>query len=218
MASALVRLTVSWASFFMEIGELCSWPVVVPAHEANARGQLASDDHVIASVLAGETSEFRKLVEQYHRPVYRFARSLIGDEHDAEDITQEVFLAAFDHLASFDSARATLLTWLFTIARNRCVNYLKRKRPLIDGEMIGDTQPAVVSDETARKEFWGRLDQALEALPMEQKAAFVLAEIEGLPYADIADIEQTSLGTVKSRIHRAKQRLRAVLESTLGGK
>jgi len=167
-------------------------------------------------VLAGKTGEFRKLVEQYHQPVFRFARNLIADEHDAEDISQEVFLAAFDHLASYKSTRASLLTWLFTIARNRCVNYLKRARPVIDGEAIAKTQPAASNLDSARDEFWCLLDEALDALPVEQKTAFVLAEIEGLPYADIAQIEQTRLGTVKSRIHRAKHRLRAVMAPTLG--
>ena len=177
---------------------------------------MASEDQVVVQVLAGKTSEFRKLVEQYHQPVFRFARNLIGDEHDAEDITQEVFLAAFDHLASYNAKRASLLTWLFTIARNRCVNYLKRTRPVINGEAIANTQLAASSDDSARNEFWSRLDEALDALPIEQKTAFVLAEIEGLPYADIAHIEHTTVGTVKSRIHRAKQRLRAVMAPTLG--
>jgi RNA polymerase sigma-70 factor, ECF subfamily len=179
---------------------------------------LASEDHVIASVLAGDTSEFRKLVEEFHLPVFRFARNLIGDEHDAEDIAQEVFLAAFNHLATYNSERAAFQTWLFTIARNRCVNYLKRKRPLIDRDAIANTQHAAISDESARSEFWICLDKALDALPIEQKTAFVLAEIEGLPYADIAQIEQTTLGTVKSRIHRAKQNLRDAMERMLGEK
>ena len=177
---------------------------------------MASEDHIVAQVLAGKTSGFRKLVEQYHQPVYRFARNLIGDEHDAEDIAQEVFLSAYDNLASYNAKRASLLTWLFTIARNRCVNYLKRKRPVIDGEVIASTQPAVINNDSERKEFWNRLDEALDSLPIDLKTAFVLAEIEGLPYADIAHIEHTSLGTVKSRIHRAKQRLRAVMAPTLG--
>ena len=177
---------------------------------------MTSDDQIVAQVVAGKTSEFRKLVEQYHPPVFRFARNLIGDEHDAEDVTQEVFLAAFDHLASYNAKRASLLSWLFTIARNRCVNYLKRTRPLVGGEAIADTPPVASSDDSARNEFWSRLDKALDALPIEQKTAFVLAEIEGLPYANIAHIEQTTLGTVKSRIHRAKQRLRAVMAPTLG--
>lgn len=179
---------------------------------------MASEDHVIASVLAGDTSEFRRLVDQFHLPVFRFARNLIGDEHDAEDITQEVFLAAFNHLASYRSVRASFQTWLFTIARNRCVNYLKRKRPLIDRDVIAGTQHTANSDDSARSEFWICLDKALDALPIEQKTAFVLAEIEGLPYADIAQIEQTTLGTVKSRIHRAKQQLRNAMKRTLGEK
>ncbi len=177
---------------------------------------MASEAQIVAQVLAGKTSEFRKLVVQYQQPVFRFTRNLIGDEHDAEDITQEVFLAAFNHLASYNAKRASLQTWLFTIARNRCVNYLKRKRPVIDGEAIANAQRAACSDESARSEFWSRLDKALDALPIEQKTAFVLAEIACLPYTEIAHIEKTTLGTVKSRIYRAKQRLRAVMASTLG--
>lgn len=176
---------------------------------------MASEDQIVAQVLAGQSSGFRKLVETYHPSVLRFARNMITDEHDAEDITQDVFLAAFDHLGSYDSRRASMLTWLFTIARNRCVNFLKRKRPVTDGEAIAKTQPVTGGNDAGRNEFWGRLDVALDGLPIDQKTAFVLAEIEGLPYADIAEIEQATLGTVKSRIHRAKQRLRAVLAPTL---
>ena len=95
-------------------------------------------------------------MEQCHQPLFRFARNLIGDEHDAEDITQEVFLAAFDHLESYNSKRASLLAWLLIIARNRCVNHLKRKRPAIDGEAIANTQPAASRDESARNAFWSR--------------------------------------------------------------
>ena len=72
---------------------------------------MESEDQIIASVIAGKTGEFRKLVEQYQLPIYRFARSLIRDEHDAEDITQEVFLSAFDHLESYKLKRASLLAW-----------------------------------------------------------------------------------------------------------
>lgn len=177
---------------------------------------MANEDQVVAQVLAGNISEFRKLVERYQQPVFRFACNLIGDEHEAEDITQEVFLAAFHHLASYDPKRASLLTWMFTIARNRCVNSLKRKRPLIDTSAIADTQPATHTNDSVRNEFWICLDNALDALPMKQKSAFVLAEFERLPYADIAHIEQTTLAAVKSRIHRAKRRLRDVMASTLG--
>lgn len=177
---------------------------------------MLNDAQIVAEVLAGKIGEFRKLVHQHQQPVFRFACNLIGDAHDAEDIAQEVFLAAYDHLESYDTKRAKMLTWLFTMTRNKCLNYLKRSRPALTGDAIPAAKHTVQSDETARLEFWSRLDEALNALPIEQKTAFVLAEIEGLPYADIAHIEQTTLGTVKSRIHRAKQRLRAVLAPTLG--
>ncbi|MCA9147665.1 MAG: sigma-70 family RNA polymerase sigma factor [Planctomycetales bacterium] len=179
---------------------------------------MVSEEQILACVLAGKTSEFRKLVDRYQQPVFRFARNLIRDEHDAEDITQEVFLAAFNNLASFNAKRASLQTWLFTIARNRCVNYLKRTRPVIDSEAIANTIRAASGDESARNEFWSRLDLALDALPIEQKTAFVLSEIVALPYTDIAHIESTTLGTVKSRIYRAKQRLRTAMAPTQGDK
>ena len=85
---------------------------------------------------------------------------------------------------------------------------------MFDGGALGNMQPAANSDDSARNEFWRRLDEALDTLPIEQKTAFVLAEFENLPYAEIAHIENATLGAVKSRIHRAKQRLRAVMEPT----
>lgn len=179
-------------------------------------GFLSTEEQTVARAAAGNAREFRKLVERYHRPVFCFACNLLADSHEAEDITQEVFLAAFDHLSSFNPKRASLQTWLFTIARNRCVNHLKRKRPIVDGEVVANLRAAAKSDEPMRSEFWCRLDDALDALPIEQKTAFVLAEILDLSYAEISHIEQTTLGTIKSRIHRAKQRLRAVMAPTLG--
>jgi len=171
---------------------------------------------IVAQVLAGQTHQFRKLVEHHHQSVYCFARNLLGNDHDAEDVSQEVFLAAFDHLASYNAKRASLRTWLITIARNKCVNYLKQKRPVIDTKTIADTHPTKRDDDSARTEFWRRLDAALDTLPVEQKTAFVLAEFAEMPYAEIAQIEQITPGAVKSRIHRAKQRLRAVMSPTLG--
>lgn len=130
-------------------------------------------------------------------------------------MTQEAFLAAFANLSGYDPSRAAFSTWLFTIARNRCLNLLKKSRPiaLSEPDSIGDATPA---DPIARLELSQQLDRALAALPVDQRSAFVLAEIEELPYAEIARIERTSLGTVKSRVHRAKQRLQSLLESAKG--
>jgi RNA polymerase sigma-70 factor (ECF subfamily) len=114
-------------------------------------------------------------------------------------------------LSGYDSSRALFSTWLFTIARNRCINLHKRSRPIGLDELdsIADVRP---TDPIVSQEISQQLDRALAALPVDQRSAFVLAEIEELPYAEIALIEQTTLGTVKSRIHRAKERLQLLLE------
>lgn len=173
------------------------------------------DAEVVRRVLAGQTNEYRLLVEKYQWPVFRFVHSLVGNQHEAEDLTQDTFLAAFANLASYTSSRARFSTWMFTIARNRCVNYLKRLKSM-PGESVEVIDERTAAEQISEREFLDQLDAALASLPLEQRTAFVLAEIEELPYAEIARIESVSLGTVKSRIHRAKQRLRACLAPTLG--
>ena len=172
------------------------------------------DRELVRQVLGGRTDDFRLLVDRHKQSIFRFASRLLGNWEEAEDITQETFLAAFVNLSGYQSSRAEFSTWLFTIARNRCINSLKRRRPiaLTELEPIGDFTSR---DSLDREELWQLLDRALAALPVEQRSAFVLAEIEELPYAEIARIERTSLGSVKSRIHRAKQKLQSLLEPVM---
>jgi RNA polymerase sigma-70 factor (ECF subfamily) len=172
------------------------------------------DRELVRRVLAGQTDDFRVLVDRYQQSIFRFATGLIGNREGAEDVTQEAFLAAFANLSAYDSSRAAFSTWLFTIARNRCINLLKQRPPIADNEV--DSIAGVASaDPIVGQELSQHLDRALAALPVEQRSAFVLAEIEELPYSEIARIERTTLGTVKSRIHRAKQRLQSLLEPVM---
>lgn len=172
-------------------------------------------DHILVKqVLAGKTDDFRVLVDRYQQPIYRFTASLLGNREEAHDATQEVFLAAFANLSTFKVSRAAFSTWLFSIARNRCINSLKRNRP-VPLDNPESVESSMAADALSRQELSEQLDRALSALPVEQRSAFVLAEIEELSYADIARIERASLGAVKSRIHRAKQRLRTLLEPSL---
>ncbi len=172
------------------------------------------DRELVRRVLAGQTDDFRALVDRHQQPIFRFASELLGNREEAEDVTQDAFLAAFANLSGYDSSRAVFSTWLFTIARNRCINLLKQSRPFAFNELdsIADVTSA---DPIVSQELSQQLDRALASLPVEQRSAFVLAEIEELPYAEIARIERTSLGTVKSRIHRAKQRLQSLLEPVM---
>jgi RNA polymerase sigma-70 factor, ECF subfamily len=169
------------------------------------------DRAVIARVQAGATDAFRVLMDRYQPVVWTFCRNLLRQPADAEDLTQEVFLAAFRKLASYDADRAAFSTWLLTIARNRCCNRLQQRQPTNESiEEPLDRGPA--PDETMTdREVWDRLDHALEQLPLEQRTAFVLAEIQELPHREIAVIEGVEVGTVKSRVSRAKARLRDVL-------
>jgi RNA polymerase sigma-70 factor (ECF subfamily) len=172
------------------------------------------DRELVKRVLAGQTDDFRTLVDRHQQPIFRFASGFLGNREEAEDVTQEAFLAAFANLSGYDSSRAAFSTWLFTIAHNRCINLLKRTRPIALNELdsIGDVTS---TDPIVRQELSQQLDRALASLPVEQRSAFVLAEIEELPYSEIALIERTSLGTVKSRIHRAKQRLQSLLKPVM---
>ena len=180
------------------------------------REQRVADDDVqiIQRVLAGGTDDYRLLVERYQASIFRLARHLVGDRHEAEDLTQEALLAAFANLASYVPSRAAFSTWLFTIVRNRCINHLQRRSTRAALDPLAGDHPAAEPDGDERG-LMLQLDRGLAQLPLDQRTALVLAEIEGLSYAEIAHIEQTSLGTIKSRIHRAKQRLRSNLNPVM---
>lgn len=169
------------------------------------------DRTLIERVLAGDVEAFRELVERHQRRVFGFVRNLVRHAPDAEDLVQEVFVAAFRKLDSFDAERSQFSTWLLTIARNRCLNHLQRSFVATTAEFDIEARTAQPVDVMLSRELHARLDAALELLPLEQRTAFVLAEIQDLSYAEIALIEEVELGTIKSRVSRAKQRLREVL-------
>jgi RNA polymerase sigma-70 factor (ECF subfamily) len=166
---------------------------------------------LIEQVLSGDVNAFRELVERHQQRVYGFTRNMVRHSADAEDLVQEVFVAAFRKLESFDSRRSRFSTWLLTITRNQCLNYLKRSSIPTASEFDVKALTTQPLDSVVNSELHARLDAALNQLPLEQRTAFVLAEIQELPYAEIAIIEDVEPGTIKSRVSRARQRLREVL-------
>jgi RNA polymerase sigma-70 factor (ECF subfamily) len=173
---------------------------------------MTDDLAVIKRVLAGDLEAFRILVRRYEGPLFGFIRNLLPGASDGEDVAQEVFLAAYTHLSSYDPRQAAFATWLFTIARNKCLNALKRRQPVVTHSLPEGADPRTPDRALAEDEFFRHLDAALEALPLEQKTAFVLAEIQGLSYEEIGQIEGVKVGTVKSRLARAKEKLRIYLQ------
>ena len=161
----------------------------------------------IERVLQGDTESFRLLIERYERPVVRMIRNTTKETQSCEDLAQDVFLTAFAKLQTFDPARSHFSTWLLTIARNKSINHLKKKRPRAIGEPQAHVDPTTPLETLADREAFTRLDQALASLPGHQRRAFVLIEFEGLPYQQVAQIEGTRIGTIKSRVSRARARL-----------
>lgn len=168
---------------------------------------------IIERVLAGQTESFRLLVERYERPVLSMVRNMTSNAQIAEDLAQDVFLTAFTKLRTFDPDRSRFSTWLFTIARNKSINALKKKRP-----QLFDRAPEPIdlhdpSQNVEHRETLARLDQALATLPTKQHRAFVLIEFQGLSYEATAQIEATRIGTIKSRVNRAKAALAKALKA-----
>ena len=173
---------------------------------------MIQETQVIRQVVEGDIESFRLIVERYKRPIARMIRNIINNRESCEDIAQDVFFAAYRKLASFDPARGNFSTWLFTIARNKSINSLRKKRPLSMSELPQNSDRHNPSDELAERELFDELDAGLDALPSAQKRAFVLAEFEELSYEDIAQIEGVRIGTIKSRINRAKKKLAKALK------
>lgn len=177
---------------------------------------MTHEEQMIQDVLDGKTDSFRWIIERYQRPVVQMSFNLLRDRHAAEDVAQEVFMAVFEKLSTFDPMRCKFSTWLFTITRNKSINYLRKKKQPVSVDPQEITSAVNPGDPIGRKEFFRQMDAALNQLPARQKRAFVLAEFENLPYDEIAQIECVSIGTVKSRIHRAKRKLRKTLEHLSG--
>ena len=156
------------------------------------------------------------LVRQHSARVYRLAYRLTGNQHDAEDLTQEVFVRVFRSLPTYQPG--TFEGWLHRITTNLFLD-MARRRQRIRFEGLGDQAVGLLRDDepTPAQAFDARhldtdVQQALEALAPEYRAAVVLCDIEGLSYEEIAATLGVKLGTVRSRIHRGRAQLRAALD------
>lgn len=162
---------------------------------------------VIQRVVDGEIEAFEHLVIHYQDRLLRMIATLLHDERRlAEDVAQTVLVEAFRRLKDFDPARSRFSTWLYMIARCRAINTLKKKRPTLLAEIPeGETQ----SPFPVQREDFEALDLALHRLTEKQKRAFTLVALEELSYAEAARIESTTVGTIKSRVSRARDFLKA---------
>lgn len=168
--------------------------------------------NVIRRVVDGEIEAFALLVLHYQDRLLHMITNLLNDQRRfAEDVTQTVFVEAFRRLADFDPSRSRFSTWLFMIARSRAIHALQKKRPLLLAEL---PEQAVEPTDPGNREIFASLDRALRQIPAKQRRAFILVALEEFSYADAARIEGTKVGTIKSRVNRAREFLKSTLRQT----
>jgi RNA polymerase sigma-70 factor (ECF subfamily) len=180
-----------------------------------------TDEALAERCLAGNRRAFDELVQRYHRRVYGLCRRMLGEDEEAADVAQEVFVRAYRHLDQFDPSRR-FKPWLMTIATNLSVNRLKGRRPEAESldQPAGDEQrgpreaaePGAGPAQTVEAgEFRERLETAIRELPDQYRIVALLRYGEGLAYEEIAAATRLPLGTVKTHLFRAKQKLREKL-------
>lgn len=194
-----------------------------------ARLSALSDEELVLKVQAGETLCFDILVDRYKVRLYHYLLRLLRNEDEAEEIAQETFVKAFIHADKYKTI-ARFSTWLYTIATNLVRNKLRAKRRApkfismwTRGPEGEEDVPAVDLIDTARqpdvqfndKELGRKIDDAIAKIPEKYRTSFVLREINQLSYEEIAAVTGLKLGTVRSRINRARHSFRRAIEPVL---
>ena len=198
-----------------------------PLNGAAIREKLRSEDDgtVVSAFLGGEERAFQELVERYQTRLLNFIYRTIGDREKAEDLVQEVFIRVYRHLHRFDRSKK-FSTWVYTIASNLAKNELRNRsrNPLvlfqtIKGNWEDEERPLQFEDTTARPDDLFRkrhlrqlVEDTVAQLPEHHRQVFVLRELEGKSYEEIAEITDCNLGTVKSRLNRARNAFASIIE------
>ena len=201
---------------------------VLPGAAIRERLKTLDDADVVASFLEGEERAFQELVARYQTRLLNFIYRTIGDREKAEDLVQEVFIRVYRHIGRFDQSKK-FSTWIYTIASNLAKNELRNRsrNPLVLFQTIrknwqDDDRPLQFEDSSTRPDDLYRkrhlralVESSVAQLPEHHREVFVLRELEGKSYEEIAEITSTNLGTVKSRLNRARTSFADIIGPTL---
>jgi RNA polymerase sigma-70 factor, ECF subfamily len=186
------------------------------------------DSAVVAAFLDGNRRAFNELVERYQNRLLNFVYRTTGDRERAEDLVQETFIRVYRHLHRFDQSKK-FSTWIYTIASNLAKNELRNRsrNPLVLFQTLlknrqEDQRPLEWEDNTYRPDdlfrkraLKAQVDAAVDQLPEHHRTVFILREMEGKTYEEIAEITDTNLGTVKSRLNRARNSFARIIQPVL---
>jgi len=180
-------------------------------------------ERLIASAQRGNLDAFNELVLAYQDQVYNLAYRIMGDPASASDATQEAFISAFQNIKSFRGKYpSSFKSWLMRIVSNACYDELRRRKrqpatSIEDFEIDEEANPALVSETEGPEEYAEReemaraIESGIQTLPPDQRITLVLADVQGFSYDEIAEATDAPLGTVKSRLARARAKLRDYL-------
>jgi len=182
---------------------------------------METDEQLIAKYIKGDGRALRVLIERYLRSIYNFVYRYTGDQGHAEEIVQDVFVSVWKNVDKFDPKKK-FKTWLFTIAKNASLNWLKKKRPINFSKFENEDGDNVLIESTAdilplpdelfaRSDLSKKLSEAMDRLTPNYKAVMVLHYNEHMTFQEIAESLGESINTVKSRHRRALIKLRGFL-------
>lgn len=202
-----------------------------PAQQVPVREHLRTleDNEVVSAFLGGEERAFEELVSRYQGRLLSFVYRTIGDRDRAEDLVQEVFIRVYRHIGRFDRSKK-FSTWIYTIASNLAKNELRNRsrNPLVLFQAIrakfeDEDRPLQFEDHHTRPDDLYRkrylreaVEKSVDKLPLHHREVFVLRELEGKSYEEIAEITGVNLGTVKSRLNRARNAFAEIVEPLVG--
>ena len=191
---------------------------------------MQDDQRIIVILKIGDFSSFPALIRKYERQVYNHCLRMVHDPEESYDLTQEIFLRVYRNIGSYQH-RYSFYTWLYRITVNCCIDYIRKRRrqprlvslslPPVAGKPNDAGQREIPDGSRGpERNAMGRelgdiLNAAIDQLSDKLRSIFILKEIEGFSYDEIAEILRCSRGTVKSRLFRARVRLRQLLAHTL---
>jgi RNA polymerase sigma-70 factor (ECF subfamily) len=187
------------------------------------------DLEAVRAAQAGDRGAFDALVERHKDIVYAVAYRFAKDPDLALDLSQDVFIRAYRGIRSF-KGKSSFSTWLYRIAMNTCIDYTRKRSRSVDSLAVSEevaeyagSEPIVAQlprqpgDDALSSELGEQIQKAIDLLPEYHRSVFVLYEIEGLSYKDIAEVVGCSIGTVMSRLHYARKKLRTMLAPYVEG-
>jgi RNA polymerase sigma factor (sigma-70 family) len=189
--------------------------------------EAGADWDIVQQVRAGDVAAFNRIILKYRERLYSVIYNMTGNREDTADLVQDAFIKSFQSINRFQG-QSTFFTWLYRIAVNSTVTHLRKNRlrtffsleKIIEEEKSSEiiaalTDKSGAERETFVKELQEKLNDALQKLSINHRTVITLFEIDGLSHAEVAEVMDCSVGTVRSRLHYAKQLLQAELQPYL---